>query len=64
MILTVGDKVKVIRKVGPNDTGTWVTGTINYFSGTITIGGEQTAHVLYDDGGDYYHPLSKIKPAL
>lgn len=64
MELKKDDKVKVLRKIGPNDPGTEVTGTINYFSETVTIAGEPTAHIIYDDGGGYYHALSKIKPAL
>jgi len=61
--LSVGDRVKVIRKKGPSDQGTEVTGIIELFSSIVTIGGEQTAHVKYDDTGDgYYHPLSKIRP--
>lgn len=61
--LSVGDKVKVLRKTGPNDAGTEVTGVIEMFSSVVTIEGEATAHIKYDDTGDgYYHRLSKIKP--
>lgn len=64
MELKKGDKVKVLRRIGPDDPGAEVTGTINYFSETVKIGGERTAHIIYDDVGSYYHALSKIKPAL
>lgn len=60
--LKEGDRVKVMRQIGKRGTPTEVTGTIERFMSIITIGGERTALVKYDDGQpSYAHPISNIK---
>jgi hypothetical protein len=61
--LRVGDKVKVMRQIGKLGTPTEVTGFIERFMNIVTIGGEKTALIKYDDGEvSYCHALSKITP--
>jgi hypothetical protein len=61
--LRVGDKVKVMRQIGKLGIPTEVTGVIERFMNIVTIGGEKTASIKYDDGeGSYCHALSKITP--
>lgn len=56
------DRVEVIRQVGKNGASEKVTGLVKRLSSTVTIGGEATAYVEYDDGQDgYWHPISKCK---
>lgn len=60
--LKVGDRVEVERKRKKDAIPEKATGTIHRISHTITIGGEPTAYIDYDDGVDsYWCPLSKIK---
>ena len=60
--LKVGDKVSVLKRVGKDDTGTIVNGTIEKFNSVIRIEGEETATVRYGEGKDNYgvHKLSSI----
>ena len=60
----IGDKVKVMRQIGKDGVPELATGVIDGFSDVITIGGEKTAIIKYDDGNSpYWHPLSKIELA-
>jgi hypothetical protein len=56
------DPVKVMRQIGKNGQPELVTGKIISFSGTITIDGEPTAVIQYDDNGEkYWHKTSEIQ---
>lgn len=55
------EKVKVIRQIGKNGEPKEVTGVIVKYSDMIRIEGEKTALVKYDDGGEYWYKVSKLK---
>tara|TARA_R110000744_G_scaffold365698_2_gene474579 strand:+ start:729 stop:926 length:198 start_codon:yes stop_codon:yes gene_type:complete len=60
--MKINDKVIVERQIGKKGTKKNVCGVINRFSDIITIKGENTAYVNYNNHTDgYYYPLSKIK---
>ena len=61
--LKVGDNVIVMRQIGKNGPREEVTGVIERFTNGITIRGQLTAVVKYDDNkcDPYVHPIPEIK---
>jgi hypothetical protein len=60
--MKINDRVVVERQVGKNGLKIKTFGIIKKFSNIITIGGEYTAFVNYDNSDEgYYYPLSKIE---
>ena len=59
-VLKKGQTVRVMRRIGKNGVPTEVIGTFERFSFTITINGQPTAVIRYEDGQSYWYPIDEL----